>query len=336
MEIWKKSQHPGENYCPSTGIEASVAIDIPLKFEIYGNKLIMAMSSSILGEKTEVEGFCHKMNKRKFKIVEKPEFLFKVDLGENLEIRKFKYRIPIEKESETITAELIKNNYFVVSSFIYHLKTETFLIDPLNEKNKKESKLKNLEREIYENSMILIPPKIGNVDETLFETHIKRKRKDKYNRWLILLLKGINSLFSDRILRLCGPYIKPSLYKDLYKGVNRIYCSTKNIDENIDIFSILSGWSNTKFRIFESLFEKGLFSDPKKLWKEAYDPLSISKNAFYRNLWEIFDDLEYIQRSYSNSNAINIAALLVGEILRSRKYNFLPKNLKLTENFFNK
>jgi len=108
----------------------------------------------------------------------------------------------------------------------------------------------------------------------------------------------------------------------------------KHIDENIDIFSILSRWSNTKFRIFENIFEKGLFSNPKKIWKEAYEPLTMSKNAFYRNLWEIFDDLEHIQHRYSNSNAMNIAALLVNEIIKSKNYNFLPGNLKLTENFF--
>jgi len=168
MEIWKKSQHPGGNYCPSTGIEASVAIDIPSSFEIYRNKLIMAMSSSILGEKTEVEGFCHKMNKRKFKIVEKPEFLFKVDLGENLEIRKFKYRVPIEKESETITADLIRNNYFVVSTFLYHLKTETFLIDLLYKENQKENKLKHLKDNVYKNNMVLLPPKIIGIDKSFF------------------------------------------------------------------------------------------------------------------------------------------------------------------------
>jgi len=334
MEIWKRSQHPGGNYCPSTGIEASVAIDIPSSFEIYRNKLIMTMNSSILGEKTEVEVFCHKMNKRKFKIVEKPEFLFKVDIGENLEIRKFKYRIPLEKESETITADLIRNNYFVVSTFLYHLKTETFLLNPLNERNKKEYKLEELKNDIYGNNMILVPPKIVNIGEVLFKTHIKRKRKDKYNRWLILLLKGINSLFSDRVLRLCGPYIDPCLYKDLYVSVNKIYYSMKHIDDNIDIFSILSGWSDTKFRIFKDAFEKGLFSNPKKTWKEAYEPLTISKNAFYRNLWEIFDDLEHIQHRYSNSNAINIAALLVSEILKAKRYTYLPQNFKIAKKFY--
>jgi len=70
-----------------------------------------------------------------------------------------------------------------------------------------------------------------------------------------------------------------------------------------------------------------------KVGNEAYDPLFISENTFYRNLYEIFNDREYIQDRYSNSKAMNIVVLLVNEIIKFKNYNFLPENLKLAWNF---
>ena len=79
MKIWKKSQHPGQNYCPSTGIESAVATAMPINFEKYRKKFIVTMDSTVLGKKTEVKNFYHKMNKKKFKIVQKPNFYLKIE-----------------------------------------------------------------------------------------------------------------------------------------------------------------------------------------------------------------------------------------------------------------